>query len=84
MCQVGPRLNFSTAWSANAVSIFHSCGLTKITRAECSRRFLLQGSALSEEQVAKFAALVRWRLSPLASAQLRRASAPTPLRFTTV
>ena len=39
--EVGPRLNFETAFSTNAVSICHACGLTKITRLERSRRYLL-------------------------------------------
>jgi hypothetical protein len=68
--QVGPRLNFSTAWSANAVSIFRSCGLSKVVRAECSRRFRLRTAsgnfALSNSQVTAFAAEVRAaRPSPL-------------------
>ncbi len=29
--EVGPRMNFSTAWSTNAVAVCHACGLTKIT-----------------------------------------------------
>jgi phosphoribosylformylglycinamidine synthase len=37
--EVGPRMNFTTAWSTNAVSVCHSCGLTKITRIERSRRY---------------------------------------------
>ena len=37
--EVGPRMNFTTAWSTNAVSICHACGLNKITRIECSRRY---------------------------------------------
>lgn len=37
--EVGPRLNFTTPWSTNAVSIFNSCGLGKIKRIERSRRF---------------------------------------------
>ena len=37
--EVGPRMNFSTALSTNAVSICHACGLTKIRRIECSRRY---------------------------------------------
>ncbi len=37
--EVGPRMNFTTAWSTNAVSVCHACGLTKITRIERSRRF---------------------------------------------
>ena len=32
--EVGPRMNFTTAWSTNAVSVFHACGLTKIRRIE--------------------------------------------------
>lgn len=36
------RLNFSTAWSTNTVSICHSAGLTNITRVELSRRFLIK------------------------------------------
>ncbi|MBA4349034.1 MAG: phosphoribosylformylglycinamidine synthase [Thermodesulfovibrio sp.] len=39
--EVGPRMNFSTAWSTNAVSICHVCGLTKINRIERSRRYKL-------------------------------------------
>jgi phosphoribosylformylglycinamidine synthase len=41
--EVGPRMNFSTAWSTNAVSICKACGLTKVLRIECSRRYLLRG-----------------------------------------
>jgi len=37
--EVGPRMNFTTAWSTNAVSVCHSCGLKKITRVERSRRY---------------------------------------------
>lgn len=37
--EVGPRMNFTTAWSTNAVSICHACGLTKIKRIERSRRY---------------------------------------------
>ena len=36
------RLNFSTAWSTNAVSICQSAGLSNVTRVELSRRFLIQ------------------------------------------
>ena len=30
--EVGPRMNFTTAWSTNAVSVCHACGLGKIVR----------------------------------------------------
>ena len=36
--EVGPRLNFETAFSTNAVAICRACGLRKITRIEKSRR----------------------------------------------
>lgn len=36
------RLNFSTAWSTNAVSICQSAGLSRVTRVELSRRFLIK------------------------------------------
>ncbi|MGC2064024.1 MAG: phosphoribosylformylglycinamidine synthase [Thermodesulfovibrionales bacterium] len=39
--EVGPRMNFTTAWSTNAVSVCHACGLTKIIRIERSRRYRL-------------------------------------------
>ena len=35
------RLNFSTAFSTNAVSICHSVGLPFVTRVEVSRRYLV-------------------------------------------
>lgn len=37
--EVGPRLNFSTAWSTCALSIFRNVGLWKIKRVERSRRY---------------------------------------------
>jgi phosphoribosylformylglycinamidine synthase len=39
--EVGPRTNFSTAFSTNATSITRSVGLDKVTRLEPSRRYLL-------------------------------------------
>ena len=36
--EVGPRLNFATAWSSNMVSICRAIGLDKVTRVERSRR----------------------------------------------
>ncbi len=45
--EVGPRMNFSTAWSTNAVAVCHACGLIKITRIERSRRYKLIVSPFS-------------------------------------
>ena len=40
--EVGPRMTFTTAWSTNAVSICHACGLHAARRLEHSRRYLLR------------------------------------------
>ncbi|MBI5026066.1 MAG: phosphoribosylformylglycinamidine synthase [Nitrospirae bacterium] len=48
--EVGPRMNFTTAWSTNAVSVCHACGLKKITRIERSRRYkLIKGQGTRDE-----------------------------------
>ncbi len=39
--EVGPRLNFATAWSSNMVSICKATGLDVVTRVERSRRYLV-------------------------------------------
>ncbi|KAL5012475.1 hypothetical protein ScPMuIL_011026 [Solemya velum] len=41
LLEIGPRLNFSTAFSTNAVSICQSVGLNKISRIEKSLRHLI-------------------------------------------
>ncbi|MGB5999051.1 MAG: phosphoribosylformylglycinamidine synthase, partial [Thermoanaerobaculia bacterium] len=62
--EVGPRMNFSTAWSTNAVSICRACGLDKISRIERSRRYLLETSTpLTDEQKAVFLATVHDRMT---------------------
>ncbi len=54
--EVGPRLNFTTAWSTNAVSICRACGLSKITRIERSRRYRIESKTpLDESSIEKFA-----------------------------
>jgi len=39
--ELGPRMNFATAYSTNIVAICHTCGLDKVTRIERSRRYSL-------------------------------------------
>ncbi|MGD8699893.1 MAG: phosphoribosylformylglycinamidine synthase [Gemmatimonadales bacterium] len=64
LLEVGPRMNFSTAWSTNAVSICHACGLTKVRRIERSRRYLLAGvDDLTEEQLWSFLSRVHDRMT---------------------
>eukprot|EP00958_Prasinococcus_capsulatus_P013370 scaffold1379_cov390-Prasinococcus_capsulatus_cf.AAC.11 len=72
--EVGPRMNFTTAWSSNAVSICTACGVPEVERLERSRRYLLVSeSPLSSSTVSAFAALVHDRMTecvysePLAS-----------------
>jgi phosphoribosylformylglycinamidine synthase len=43
--EAGPRLNFETAFSTNAVAICRACGLGRITRIEKSRRWVLPEGA---------------------------------------
>ena len=61
--EVGPRLSFMTAWSANAVSICRACNVGSVTRIERSRRYALllgpEAAPLTAEQRAAFASLVR-------------------------
>ena len=72
LVEVGPRLNFSTAWSTNAVSVCQACGLTGISRIERSRRYLLR-PCLTPEQKAAFLDSIHDRMteceyaSPLSS-----------------
>nr|GMC63707.1 probable phosphoribosylformylglycinamidine synthase, chloroplastic/mitochondrial [Ipomoea batatas] len=65
--EVGPRLSFTTAWSANAVSICKACGLTEISRMERSRRYLLYvepgNGPLSDSEINEFAAMVHDRMT---------------------
>jgi phosphoribosylformylglycinamidine synthase len=47
--EMGPRMNFATAWSSNMVSICRAIGLDKVTRVERSRRcFVPDGEDLQE------------------------------------
>jgi phosphoribosylformylglycinamidine synthase len=63
--EVGPRMSFTTAWSTNAVSVCHACGLLKITRIERSRRYQIShgNKAVSPEQRAAFLSLVHDRMT---------------------
>src|SRR5512136_2371781 len=41
VAELGPRMNFATAYSTNIVAICQPCGLEKVTRIERSRRYYL-------------------------------------------
>ncbi len=47
--EVGPRLNFATAWSSNMVSICRATGLDCVIRVERSRRYLVDEGQDTEE-----------------------------------
>jgi len=51
--EVGPRLNFATAWSSNLVSICRAVGLDCISRVERSRRYLVPVEEAIEAFIAK-------------------------------
>ncbi len=62
--EVGPRMNFTTAWSTNAVAICHACGLTPVRRIERSRRYRLRSTRpLTERDTGAFLALVHDRMT---------------------
>lgn len=64
--EVGPRMNFTTSWSTNAVSVCLACGLKKIIRIERSRRYKFifsQLSAISHQLSANFLDLIHDRMT---------------------
>ena len=53
-------MSFQSAFSANAVAICQSCGVSEVVRLEPSRRFRVVASeSLSATQQEAFAAMVR-------------------------
>jgi phosphoribosylformylglycinamidine synthase len=63
--EVGPRMNFTSAWSTNAVSICQACCLGSIRRIERSRRYRLSihGGTLGRHELDAFLALVHDRMT---------------------
>jgi len=61
--EVGPRMSFSTAWSTNAVSVCHACGLDTIRRIERARRFELPVSEMTDDQRQSFLAAIHDRMT---------------------
>lgn len=56
LIEVGPRMNFTTAWSTNAVAVCHACGIASMRRIERSRRYRFSSSApLDPEKLRRFA-----------------------------
>jgi phosphoribosylformylglycinamidine synthase len=62
--EVGPRMNFTTAWATNAVAICAACGLSSIRRIERSRRYAIDSSRpLDPEEQEAFLGLVHDRMT---------------------
>ncbi|HEX9885585.1 MAG TPA: phosphoribosylformylglycinamidine synthase [Longimicrobiales bacterium] len=62
--EVGPRLNFTTAWSTNAVSICRACGVGSVARIERSSRYLITSARpLTAEEEAAFLDSVHDRMT---------------------
>ncbi|MDD4901681.1 MAG: AIR synthase-related protein, partial [Patescibacteria group bacterium] len=51
--ELGPRMNFATAYQTSLLSVCRDCGLTKITRIERSRRYVPDNGANREEFIKK-------------------------------
>eukprot|EP00398_MALV-I-01_sp_L67-1_P000328 gene329-373_t len=61
--EVGPRQQFTSAWSTNAVGVCQHLGLETITRIERSKRYAVQGSAEEKDAYEKIAPLVHDRMT---------------------
>jgi len=81
--EVGPRMNFTTAWSTNAVAICHACGLGKVSRIERSRRYKFIFSRKSpedSEQVKEFSSSLITDHSSLIYDRMTECPYPEPLK----
>ena len=62
--EFGPRMAFTSAFSSNAVSICHACGLSSVLRLERSKRFMiLLSSDLSPEAVTAIKGMLHDRMT---------------------
>ncbi|UCE71306.1 MAG: phosphoribosylformylglycinamidine synthase, partial [Nitrospiraceae bacterium] len=80
LLEVGPRMNFTTAWSTNAVSVCHACGLRKVRRIERSRRYRFDLDAhFSKEQADDLSSLLVTRHAILFFDRMTECPYPEPL-----
>ncbi|UCH44063.1 MAG: phosphoribosylformylglycinamidine synthase, partial [Nitrospiraceae bacterium] len=80
LLEVGPRMNFTTAWSTNAVSVCHACGLGKIRRIERSRRYRFDlDEHFSKEQADDLSSLLVTRHAILFFDRMTECPYPEPL-----
>ncbi|MCC7356092.1 MAG: phosphoribosylformylglycinamidine synthase [Candidatus Doudnabacteria bacterium] len=62
--EIGPRLNFETAWSSTAVAICAACGLPEVKRLEASLRYLFD-QPLSSSQREGLASVLADRMTEM-------------------
>jgi phosphoribosylformylglycinamidine synthase len=89
LVEVGPRMNFTTAWSTNAVSVCRACGLDKIARIERSRRYLLRTDVgLTTRHVKAFLGAIHDRMTeclyPVPLESFDTGAQPEPVRWVPV
>jgi phosphoribosylformylglycinamidine synthase len=81
--EIGPRINFETAWSSTARNICHVNGLDNVARLERSRRFGFSES-LPDEQLARIAEPLHDRMTetiyPVPLTTFDTGLAPEPVR----
>ena len=66
LVEVGPRMNFTSAWSTNCVSVLNAAGIKCAPRVERSRRFVVHSEEpLTAEQQAAFTAMVHDRMTEM-------------------
>jgi phosphoribosylformylglycinamidine synthase len=64
--EVGPRMNFTTAWSTNCVSVLRAAEVESVSRLERSRRFLVSSAApLSKEHKATLVGVLHDRMTEM-------------------
>jgi phosphoribosylformylglycinamidine synthase len=66
LVEVGPRMNFSTAWNTNCVSVLKAADIKIVPRIERSRRYLVSSAQpLTAEQKAKFVSIIHDRMTEM-------------------
>ncbi|RJQ31583.1 phosphoribosylformylglycinamidine synthase [Candidatus Parcubacteria bacterium] len=83
--EFGPRMNFETADSSNAVNIMHSCNLPTIKRVEKSRRYKFIAIKFSEEEKSAVSPLLHDKMTeclyPKRLTSFNTGKRPMPVKY---
>mmetsp|Transcript_95601 Transcript_95601/g.252568 ORF Transcript_95601/g.252568 Transcript_95601/m.252568 type:complete len:1355 (-) Transcript_95601:316-4380(-) len=84
--EVGPRMNFTTAWSTNCVSVLRAAEVESVSRLERSRRFLVSStSPLSTQEKATLISVIHDRMTemvyPTPIASFESGVVPKPVQW---